>query len=71
LTEEREHNPDEELCGSRRTVQVGRMSAIDLTCMLMKWQHAEPLHFTRRVFGDVTMMARWEGSFEPSGKWDD
>jgi len=65
-----ERDPDEELCGSRRTVQVGRMSAIDLRCTLRRWQHAEPLHFTTRTFADVNMHARWAGEFEPSGMWE-
>jgi hypothetical protein len=62
-------DPEEELCGSRRSAQVGRMSVIDLRCMLRRWQHAEPLHFTTRSFGDVDMTARWTGEFEPSGEW--
>jgi hypothetical protein len=62
-------DPEEELCGSHRTVQMGELSAVDLRCMLRRWQHDEPLHFTTRSFGDVDMHARWVGEFEPSGEW--
>ena len=61
---EAKHNPDYDECSSRRTVQIGVLSAIDLKCMLLRWQHAEPLHFTRRSFVDVDMHARWPGDFE-------
>jgi hypothetical protein len=57
-------NPDEVQCASRRTVQLGPLSAVDLRCQLLRWQHAEPLHFTTRSFGDVGMQARWSGEFE-------
>jgi hypothetical protein len=63
MTEE-EHDPSEDECSSRRTVQVGPMSAIDLKCLLKRWQHREPAHRTTRTFGDVTMSATWRGVFE-------
>jgi hypothetical protein len=59
-----DHHPDEDECSSRRTVQVGRMSAIDLKCILKRWAHHEPVHFTSRQFGDVSMTAKWAGEFE-------
>jgi hypothetical protein len=62
--DEKEHNQSEDECSSQRTVQVGRMSAIDLKCLLKRWQHREPVHVTTRTFGDVTMSAKWHGAFE-------
>jgi hypothetical protein len=59
-----EHDPSEDECGSRRTVQLGPLSATDLKCILQRWQHAEPVHFTTRAFGDVQMSAKWAGDFE-------
>jgi len=62
----RERDPrDEEQCNSRRSVQMGPMAAVDLRCVLLRWQHDEPLHMTTRDFGtDVRMVARWPGEFE-------
>lgn len=54
----------EEFCESQRTVQMGRLAAVDLTCTLMRWQHIEAVHFSTREFGDVFMTARWPGEFE-------
>jgi hypothetical protein len=59
-----ETDPAEDECSSRRTVQVGRMSAIDLKCTMRRWQHREPLHYSSRDFGDVHMTARWAGEFQ-------
>lgn len=61
--EPEEHDPREDVCGSRRTVQVGRMSAIDLQCMMQRWAHNEGIHFSARNFGDVGMTAKWPGEF--------
>lgn len=55
---------DEEECNSRRTVHLGRLAATDLKCILKRWEHAEPVHFTFRYFGDVKMTATWPGEFE-------
>jgi hypothetical protein len=57
-------NPDEDQCSSRRVVQVGRMSAIDLSCILRRWEHRDPRHMSARSFGDVHMTATWSGAFE-------
>lgn len=61
---EPEHDPDNDECSSRRTVQVGELCAIDIKCVMLRWQHADEVHFTSRSFGDVTMQARWHGPFE-------
>lgn len=55
---------NEQLCSSTRTVQVGRMSAIDLTCMRRRFAHNKTGHLSARQFGDVEMTAKWSGDFE-------
>jgi hypothetical protein len=59
-----EKDPREDQCASRRTVQVGPMSAIDLRCMLLRWEHRQARHASGRAFGDVDMRATWPGLFE-------
>ncbi len=67
MTEDDEIDPSQDECSSRRTVQLGPMSATDLKCVLKRWEHHEPKHFTARRFGDVTMSATWRGEFEEPG----
>ena len=64
MSTEPEHDESEDECASRRTVQLGPLSATDLKCILQRWQHREPVHRTSRYFGDVLMSARWDGEFE-------
>jgi hypothetical protein len=64
LTEpEKEHDPSDDECSSRRTVQLGVYAATDLKCVLERWRHSE-MHRTSRYFGDVLMTAAWPGEFE-------
>lgn len=62
--EEKEHDPSEDECSSRRTVQLGVYAATDLKCLLPRWRHRESVHRTSRYFGDVLMSAQWPGEFE-------
>lgn len=50
-------------CESRRTVQLGRMSATDLKCLRQRGGHGST-HSVSRSFGAVRMLAEWDGEFE-------
>jgi hypothetical protein len=54
----------EQVCSSRRTVQVGPISAIDMQCMRRRFAHNQTGHLSERTFGDVRMSGRWSGDFE-------
>lgn len=59
-------------CASRRTVQMGPISAVDLRCTRGKYLHSHVVagvnikagHGSTRTFGDVVMTAWWPGEWE-------